>query len=292
MKYANHFLEVVFVSSFFTPRILQCAQYNNKVSFDMTRCVKDYEFDLYIDGGFETRIDGRAYNIQKGCFVLRKPGQHVVEKGIFNSYALTLDFSGRENIAPNNYFRRYTGEPQSLCYPEVFEHFPDAFYPYHYNDLKNIYMELTDSFYPNIANIEFQNKLLEELLLLLLSDVYHHNRDMAKKNKKPTPVEDACRYINRNYANHITLDEIAAYVYLDKNHLVRLFKKSIKTTPIQYLLEMRLFHARLLLMQTTFSVDTIAQKCGFNTTSYFIKCFKEKFSKTPLQYRTSYENTL
>ncbi len=278
------------MNKFETPNILQCSHYFAKTSSKFTRCVKDYEIDLYADGEVDTHIDDVHYKATKGYLIFRKPGQIVKDSGDFNVYILTLDFSGKVNIPPKKYLRHKRSEQQELCHLDVFNHIPDCFCPFHYTELKSLYKKIIDCSYPNIVNIEMQKTLIEEFLFLLLADAYQHNRTTSKKNSHTGHIEKACVYINRNYTKEITLNEIAEHVSLNKNYLIRLFKNDLGTTPNKYLLEIRLFNARLMLIQTTNSVETIAQFCGFNTTSYFIKCFKEKYKKTPLVYREEFNN--
>jgi AraC-like DNA-binding protein len=54
---------------------------------------------------------------------------------------------------------------------------------------------------------------------------------------------------------------------------------------MKYLLDTRLHFARALLLQTDETVSGIAERCGFNTSSYFIKCFRERYFESPLSYK-------
>ena len=98
-------------------------------------------------------------------------------------------------------------------------------------------------------------------------------------------MERACGFINRNYKWAVSVDDIARSAALNKNYRIRLFKSELAATPGKYLVETRLFHARLLLIESQLSVKNIALSCRFNTPYYFIKCFREKFGDTPERYR-------
>ena len=152
-----------------------------------------------------------------------------------------------------------------------------------------LYKKLISCSYPNVINKELQKKYVCELLLLILSDACRRNREMTEPQySKETYIEKACSYISRNYNKEITVDALAEYVSLNKNYLIRLFKKELMSTPNQYIIETRLYHARVMLLQTNLSVKSIAFSCGFNTPSYFIKCFKESFGQTPAEYRETH----
>lgn len=101
-------------------------------------------------------------------------------------------------------------------------------------------------------------------------------------------------YINAHYNEQLRIDHIARELSLSKNYLIKLFGKHLNLTPNQYIIETRLLRSRYMLVQTEESIQQIAWSCGFNTPSYFIKCFKRRFGKSPLIYRNehkSYPNT-
>jgi transcriptional regulator GlxA family with amidase domain len=75
--------------------------------------------------------------------------------------------------------------------------------------------------------------------------------------------------------------ELARGVKLSGRQLERLFRKYLGRTPTRYYLELRLKHARLLLLQTGMSVLDVALAAGFVSASHFSKCYREHFGKTP-----------
>ena len=94
--------------------------------------------------------------------------------------------------------------------------------------------------------------------------------------------------INNNYEKELSVQKISDYLCLNKNYFIRIFKEELGVTPNQYILDSRLFYAKNLLVQSSHSIQDIGQLCGFKTPSYFIKCFKAKFGKSPLVYREDY----
>lgn len=70
-----------------------------------------------------------------------------------------------------------------------------------------------------------------------------------------------------------------------KNHLCRLFKKTMSVTPTQYINERRLEYAIYLLTQTNDDPLTISSMCGFNNLSHFYHLFKETYHISPIQFR-------
>ncbi len=96
------------------------------------------------------------------------------------------------------------------------------------------------------------------------------------------------QYIHNNYAEQITLDELAAIVSLSKSSVLELFKQYLHTSPINYLIEYRLKCAGRLLKDTEMSVSAIAADTGFDNIGYFCRRFKDLFGTTPTKYRKQY----
>jgi AraC-like DNA-binding protein len=85
----------------------------------------------------------------------------------------------------------------------------------------------------------------------------------------------------------ISLDEIAAKLFMSKANLIRIFKKHKGVTPYQFLLDERIKIAKALLLTTSMSVKSISEKLSFADEHYFSHLFKEKNGLSPLQYKQS-----
>ena len=92
-------------------------------------------------------------------------------------------------------------------------------------------------------------------------------------------------YLHAHYAESVTLDKIAAHIHLSAGECCRLFKATYGCSIFSYLTDYRLEQGILLLGDRSLSVSRIAECCGFNSPSYFIKRFREKVGVSPLQYR-------
>ncbi|HWA43706.1 MAG TPA: GlxA family transcriptional regulator [Hypericibacter adhaerens] len=79
----------------------------------------------------------------------------------------------------------------------------------------------------------------------------------------------------------VSCADLAEGVKLSGRQLERLFRKYLGCTPTRYYLDLRLKHARLLLLQTDMSVLDVALAAGFVSASHFSKCYREQFGKTP-----------
>lgn len=97
-------------------------------------------------------------------------------------------------------------------------------------------------------------------------------------------------YIHKNFANDISLEDIANSANVSKTECLRCFRQSMQTTPYQYLMEYRLSKGANLLTNSEEAIEVIANSVGFHQSSHFGKCFKEKTGYSPKQYRNIQKN--
>ncbi|XCF06600.1 AraC family transcriptional regulator [Tamlana crocina] len=93
------------------------------------------------------------------------------------------------------------------------------------------------------------------------------------------------KYVNKNFQNHISLDEIADEVSMTVPAFCRYFKKSTGKTFTQLVNEYRVVHATKLLNESQMSIADICYECGFNNFSHFNKQFNEITGKSASNYR-------
>ncbi len=101
-------------------------------------------------------------------------------------------------------------------------------------------------------------------------------------------VSEVIDYLNHNFSEDISLDEITRKAFLSKFHFSRIFKKHTSYSPYQYLITVRLNHSKQLLLNSDYSIKEVADKCGFKRLDYFSSMFKKKFRCNPTQYRETY----
>lgn len=93
------------------------------------------------------------------------------------------------------------------------------------------------------------------------------------------------KYVNKNFQNHISLDEIADEVSMTVPAFCRYFKKSTGKTFTQLVNEYRVVHATKLLNESQMSIADVCYECGFNNFSHFNKQFNEITGKSASNYR-------
>ena len=92
-------------------------------------------------------------------------------------------------------------------------------------------------------------------------------------------------YIQENYDENITNEQLAKIVNYHPYYLNRVFKKYTGVTLHKYLLDYRISMAENMLLSTEITVEKIAEQVGFNSTTCFISYFKKVKFLTPSQFR-------
>ena len=101
-------------------------------------------------------------------------------------------------------------------------------------------------------------------------------------------VREVVRFIEKNYFNPITVDDMVERVHVSKYHFIRRFRRTMGVTPYSYLTNYRINKSKTLLRTTDKSVGEIAEICGFTDTSNFISHFKKHTGQKPLGYRRDF----
>jgi AraC-type DNA-binding domain-containing proteins len=126
--------------------------------------------------------------------------------------------------------------------------------------------------------------LLLEIWRTLLESYFVSFSTHALPNDN-THLKKVISYINQHYMEKLELADLAKEMGLSKSACCREFKRHMKCTLFEYIINYRLVISTKLLLTTSQSITGIAYQCGFGSTSYFIAKFKKKTGVAPLVYR-------
>ena len=102
-------------------------------------------------------------------------------------------------------------------------------------------------------------------------------------------IQKVLSYIRKNIYKTIDIDSLAAISCLSKDHFIRLFKKEINNTPLQYINQKKIEKAQLILITDSMPVKNISYLLAYEDHSYFNRLFKKLTGVTPQQYRDRYK---
>jgi AraC family transcriptional regulator len=134
---------------------------------------------------------------------------------------------------------------------------------------------------------------VDSLVLALVQQLIGNITDKAldaeltsslRKNHVVT-IERAKAYMNDRFDVDISLQELATHCNVSPFHFCRIFKKFTAYSPHQYLLNVRLKHAEMLVRNTSRPIMDICFLSGFHSLEHFATMFKQRYKMSPSQYR-------
>ena len=124
--------------------------------------------------------------------------------------------------------------------------------------------------------------------LLLCAELRSQLSDRIRRapaNSRAFILRPALEYINDHYVEPCGVDKLAGLCHLSQTHFRRLFLSIMGTTPLQYVIQIRIRQACILLNTTSEPITSIAQAVGIASISSFNRNFQQVMSVTPQQYR-------
>lgn len=126
------------------------------------------------------------------------------------------------------------------------------------------------------------------LLLQIFGMLYHYFSNLPKKEQHPQKhlqrLRDIISFIQDNYSQDISLDDVAAHVNICKSECCRFFKKHMGMTIFEYLLFLRV-QSSLTFLKEGESITKTAGLVGFSSPAYYGQIFKRYMKCTPKEYR-------
>ena len=160
-------------------------------------------------------------------------------------------------------------------YAEVKEHAP-------------ILTKIRESF-----NLLKEEEGYEFKLRAALSDIWFDLLNLPEWNEKTAgnslneKIKLMMVYIHEHYGDKLTVSDIANATYISERECYRSFQSVMHMTPTEYIRKYRLQVACHMLLETEETITVISQSCGFGSSSFFGKVFKETMHMTPLEYRNN-----
>lgn len=244
---------------------------------------EDLQFIYVLEGAIEVRTldDELILTSGEGAFI---------NKNVVHSVNQSGNCHYKSFIFPDYFLRFYFGGPAENLVDSMVEN----------NDLPLYRFVPGISWCDTVLSILRKLSFLEktgnefyayEVLVFLTSLWLEIRKNVSlpsekKENTVSRRMQRFLAYIDRHYAEEVSLDRLAQSANVSKSECLRCFRLSMQTTPYKYLMEYRLSRAAILLQETDKPVGEIASRTGFHQVSYFGKCFREKTGLSPRNYRS------
>ena len=222
---------------------------------------------FYVAKGSNHFFLDRERVLNEGSFIIFKPNEkqcHVQKDNVMSEFYF-IHFNAPENFDLFNF-------ESSVAYKVA----PSS--------------KIRDLFEEIIAELQSKQPFYEKLCVIKFLNILSLlERKCKKETSSSASYTDKISFIiqkmNKEYNKEISLDEFASLCNMSKFHFLRVFKKIVGVTPIEYRNEIRLEHAKELLLDTNYTVEEISNEVGFSSNSYFCSVFKAHFHKSPSTFR-------
>ena len=127
------------------------------------------------------------------------------------------------------------------------------------------------------------------MILANMKRIYMERSTSPMKAEKPELPDRIAGYIERNFEQHITIDDLAHKFYVSSSTLSHLFKQKMGVSIYHYVTQRRLISAKNLIA-AGLPLEQVSVQVGFSDYSTFYRAFKQEFGISPRLYRNLQEN--
>ena len=136
----------------------------------------------------------------------------------------------------------------------------------------------------------YKFKCMSNLYSIIYEMVYERNLSYLPASTKAL-ILPAVEYIHNNYVEpDITIDFLSSLCDIKESYFRRIFVNQYGISPVRYINQLRLSHAKEFLLQTEYKLNEISGLSGFNNLCYFCRLFKKETGLTPTEYRNNSES--
>ncbi len=97
-------------------------------------------------------------------------------------------------------------------------------------------------------------------------------------------IDDVCLHMNSRYTENLPLKYYADFCHMSVSRFAHLFKEAVGTSPMDYIMDLKIKTAKELLLSSDFSVAGISDFLGFGSQNYFSRIFKIKVGVSPMNF--------
>ena len=259
------------------PKILGSGIFDTSVRLDFRmrntaipttlRTVREYELEFFCEDGGVSFINGTENPIKKGCILMASPGDK--RQSLLHFKAMFMHFSaGDERLK------------------ELIGTLPKFIRDCDYEKYRRLFGAICDRApdFDDYSDIADTGRLIE-LLYSLRKDCAVNIYADAKAESTQSAVLSAVEYIKKHYFEPINTDALAQMCHLSTSYFYRIFTQVTDLPPNEFIIQTRLKAAQAMLVSSDAAMAEIAERCGFNSQSYFSFIFKERFDLSPKEFR-------
>ena len=138
----------------------------------------------------------------------------------------------------------------------------------------------------NTSSFLAANSILLQILSFLFGDIDFREQDWGQRYA----ADEIRFYLDMNYPKKLKLKDVAAHLGYHPHYMTRIFRERFGVAPKQYLTDLKMKKASVLLRSTRLPVGVVAESLGFEDALAFSRLFKQEFGQSPGNYRRHAES--
>ncbi len=135
----------------------------------------------------------------------------------------------------------------------------------------------------SMANCWEQQAAFHRLLRIIAQETYE-----TRSSSNQLLTEKVTEYLRNHYREAISSEMLTEKFHFHSVYITRTMQRYLGCTPLQYLQKIRIDQAKLLLVNTDKSIAAISEEVGFDSNTYFTRCFQKIERRTPREYRKQF----
>lgn len=249
----------------------------------MMACRDYYEIGITISGDRKVFMPDHIHYLHKG----------VVATSPMNVYLRTTPASNRtyERVMVK-YKPPMAADFIAVAGQEAFDAinygYVHTFTPQMQEKILHLMLEMSEIFknYNEFSELLLKGMLNQLLYLVHTERIRPRQEEYFDFNHTNPIIVEALYYMENSYLESPSLETVAQHLNVSREHLSRLFKRTVGIPFSEYQNRIRLRHATEYLENTDFSIEKISELSGFSNSNYMCDVFKKYYQVSPTRYRT------
>ena len=247
-----------------------CILHNCIPGWSLERVWNDYTFWHVVSGAALFECESNAFKTEVGDSYIFKPGLKYTAKKISDERFATMVVHFDIDTNPIEFYTNYKYKSSDPLFN------------------KKLLLKVMEN--TNLGLKEAANKWFTAFLYGLhkenseISKMKH--QDFYVNNEQSRMLTTICEKISNHPEKPFSIAELAKKLHVSSDHFTRLFKSFAGISPKDFMINVRLNHAKGLLLSSSYTMERIADLCGYKNHYFFSRQFKAKTGISPSHYRS------
>ncbi|MBP1754786.1 MAG: hypothetical protein H6Q59_1184 [Firmicutes bacterium] len=236
------------------------------------------EIFLVLSGNLSIVVESETFHLSEDDIILINSNQvHEITSKDNVTVVLQINYS---------YFKKWMDESSFFHCNSTIYHNTSKYIELKRIIAQLIYVNYNDTEHNDLLTISLAYQIVLELIKNFRS--FEQNQ-LSQNSKNLQRLRTIIQYLNANYMENISLEQIAEKEFLSPSYFSHFFKVNMGVSFFNYLTGVRMNHAVNDLITTNLTMEQIAANNGFANSRYFVDCFKKKYDVLPKQYRKEHK---